>query len=969
MENSNSSHTNGYAVIRKIGEGGFGEVFVAKKGGNYYAVKRLFPTAAKREIHGIKKFFELKNGVSAGTLPIVEILEYWTDANGSFSYSMPLADGHDAALSPESPFWFAKSLYSEITKQNDEPNWFSRKYIENVAERLFDAACILSSRGILHRDIKPDNILFFGGQPKLADMGLLTNDTPSVSAMGTPDYLPPSWYLRTHGDPDMWGVAATLYTLITGFSPDTLGREAYMFPHQNKKLLSAEEIERWEHWHSCILRATHERAAERFKNMEDFKACFFGKKLSPIKTARQTSTRGTLWALRFVVAIGIVLFALYTICEYGVYEKKRIDSLNVSRAEKARIEEYYKNKSRVYRADLKNALPSNFRTKHNFPESVKIDGFTPESLNNGTYYSLRQKTIEKYINNHIEDLVDIDKSIESILGKSLNEIRNTFDTPILKDEFDKAISKEEIYKAFEKDEPITKNDVCKRVREVGFWKYFSGRNSTEYIDVKDFPKYKVFEDKFKAHCDYKIRGKVYRYDLKNALPPNFYTKHIFPESVEIKGFTLESLNNGTYHSLKQKAIEEYINSHIADLVTIDKSVKSILDKLFYDILKTFGEPIVPKEEIFKAFEKDKPITKNDVCKRVKEVGFWKYFSGRNPTEYIDVKDYPKYNVFEDKFKESCKPKLTEWIKNEIKKRIAADSNDTYPHDYDAYNEISKYFPKSKYQNNVKKIYIDGYYYTCKSLAENGIVFDELKKSNQPAAKKAVELTYKLDLSLDDFYSQAFDILQHLDYTNLKLRKFAYGSLSGEQLLAWERDNLILKTKQAEFEKVRSKVISDDKIRHQAKTRLQWKVSEYVSEYSKLRLSNAAKAFIPIGFIEKETSKAVEDYMKNDFSKNSAISENIWSYIYALLKAEQYRGRKLRHIIPGEDSLYEASTTSVGGEPLYEIDRDFYEMTHGIINPKLDPSPPTRERINLNGTDEERRKHEIEYRKKNRFPEQ
>ena len=949
MENCNSSGSGGYAVIRKIGAGGFGEVFVAKKDGKYYAVKRLFPRAAEREILGIKKFFELKNVEKSGDLPIVEILEYWDDADGSFSYSMPLADGVDAALSPESPFWFAKSLYSEIERQSDEPKWFSAKNIEDVAKSVFDGACMLSRHGILHRDIKPENVLFFGGKPKLADIGLLANDTPSVSAMGTPDYLPPSWYLRTHGDPDMWGVAVTLYTLITGFSPDTLGREAYMFPRQNKKLLSAEEIERWEHWHSCILRATHEKASERFKNIEDFKECFFGKSLPPVKAARQTSTNGTLRALWFVIAIGVVLFALYTICEYGVYEKKRIDNLNISRAEKTRIEEYYKNKSRVYRADLKNALPYNFRTKYNFPESVKIEGFTPESLNNGTYYSLRQKTIEKYINNHIEDLVDIDESVESILGKSLDEIRNTFDPQILKDEFDKAISKEEIYKAFEKDRPITKKDVCKRVKEVGFWKYFSGRNPTEYIDVKDFPKYKVFEDKFKAHCNYKIRGKVYRYDLENALPSNFYTKYIFPESVEIKGFTLESLNNGTYHSLKQKTIEEYINGHIADLVTIDKSVESILDKLFDEIKETFGESIVPKEEIYKAFEKDKPITKKDVCKRVKEVGFWKYFSGRNPTEYIDVKDYPKYKTFEDNFNATCDQRLLEWIKNGIRECVVNTPSEEYDNSC-SYDEISKYFPKSKYQNDVKKIYEKGYYYICKSLAENGKVFDELKKSNQPAAKKAVELTYRLDLSLDDFYSQAFDILQHLDYSKFKLRKFAYGSLSGEELLAWERDNLILKTKQAEFEKVKFEIINNDK-RDQVKTRLQLRLDNY------LGLSDTTKALIPKGFIEKETSKAIEDYMKNNFPGNLEISEDVWSYIYALLKAEQYKGRKLRHIIPGEDSLYRPFIGEGGSS---------YQLTNGRI---VSNFSPTRERINLDETDDERRKHEIEYRKKNRFPEQ
>lgn len=496
----NYAPTNEYTIIRKIGEGGFGEVFVAKKGETYCAVKRLFPQAAKREILGIKKFFALANG--AKDFPLVEILGHWNNSDGTFSYSMPLSDGFDNSVSPESPFWFSKTLYSEIERQSEEPKWLSREYIENVAGSLFDAACFLSRHGILHRDIKPENILFFGGRPKLADIGLLVDDTPNVSVMGTPDYLPPSWYLRTHGDPDMWGVAATLYTLITGFSPDTLGREAYMFPRQNKKLLSPDEIERWKHWHACILRATHERAAERFRNIEDFKACFFGKKLPAEKTAFSTVFTKRKWILPTFAILGIAALASYSV--YATRDAPKAQT--TQKIEQVIIEEYYKKKSRVYPDDFRNAISFSFNAKHKFPEYVEIKGFTQQSLNDGTYDSLKQKTIEKYINDNIDDLIDIDESVKYILKKSLDDIKNAL-APYrisLPDYFEYIVSKEEIHRAFAKSQPITKEEVCERAKQAGVMNYFSERKPAEYIEVKDYPKYKAFEDKFKAYCKWRL---------------------------------------------------------------------------------------------------------------------------------------------------------------------------------------------------------------------------------------------------------------------------------------------------------------------------------------------------------------------------------------------------------------------------------------------------------------------------------
>ncbi|HEY0455442.1 MAG TPA: hypothetical protein VGE41_03655, partial [Verrucomicrobiae bacterium] len=53
------------------------------------------------------------------------------------------------------------------------------------------ALSFLHQQGLLHRDIKPSNIIFVGGQPKLADIGLVAGADETKSFVGTEGYIPP----------------------------------------------------------------------------------------------------------------------------------------------------------------------------------------------------------------------------------------------------------------------------------------------------------------------------------------------------------------------------------------------------------------------------------------------------------------------------------------------------------------------------------------------------------------------------------------------------------------------------------------------------------------------------------------------------------------------------------------------------------------------------------------------------------
>ena len=67
--------------------------------------------------------------------------------------------------------------------------------------------------------------------------------------------------MESNGNPDMWGIATTFFSLVTGNAPDKVGRAAFLWPPQGEKSVNREI---WKEFHRIILRATHENPTERF---------------------------------------------------------------------------------------------------------------------------------------------------------------------------------------------------------------------------------------------------------------------------------------------------------------------------------------------------------------------------------------------------------------------------------------------------------------------------------------------------------------------------------------------------------------------------------------------------------------------------------------------------------------------------------------------------------------------------------
>jgi len=272
-----------YILIKVIGEGGFGKVWLANDdNNNFFAVKQIKNiTPQSHEYKGVMHYKKISDELNSNYL--IKILDIAIE-NDTLYYAMPLCDSiktskeyfeefeeNDVSeISPLDDKWEPRTLQTDIELQRSKNEWFDRHEICAYIKPIIKAVDTLSQKGFLHRDIKPANIMFFNGVPCLGDVGLLTADTVSVSSAGTPYYLAPKWFIDSHGNPDIWGLAMTLFALLSGSTPELYGRQAYRFPPQGKEKMTTKNIIAWDNYYQIILNATSKNLRERYARISDF---------------------------------------------------------------------------------------------------------------------------------------------------------------------------------------------------------------------------------------------------------------------------------------------------------------------------------------------------------------------------------------------------------------------------------------------------------------------------------------------------------------------------------------------------------------------------------------------------------------------------------------------------------------------------------------------------------------------------
>lgn len=203
-----------HVLLRPIGRGGYGEVWLAQSiTGEWRAVKIVrranFQDARpfEREFAGIRR----AEPISRGHTGLVDILHIGrNDEANYFYYVMELGDDEERGREIIPETYRPKTLRSELRRRTYLPAEECVRLGLSLAEGLAH----LHRSGLVHRDIKPANIIFVDGQPKLADIGLVTNSDDAVSFVGTEGYVPPEGPGRPPAD--IYSLGKVLYEIATG---------------------------------------------------------------------------------------------------------------------------------------------------------------------------------------------------------------------------------------------------------------------------------------------------------------------------------------------------------------------------------------------------------------------------------------------------------------------------------------------------------------------------------------------------------------------------------------------------------------------------------------------------------------------------------------------------------------------------------------------------------------------------------
>jgi serine/threonine-protein kinase len=206
-----------YTLVRTVGQGGFGTVWVAHNTvlEVHVALKLIELEEDERTVQGDRLLEEARAAAQLNHPSIVRVFDFGRTGLGDPFVVMELLNG--------------ESLYDRFRRKSR----LSAAEAVKLLLPIVDALAAAHAKGIIHRDVKPENVILAEDEtgrmrPKLLDFGIARRVdvdrklTAKGSVVGTPDYMSPE---QARGETDVddradvWSLCVVLYELICGQMP------------------------------------------------------------------------------------------------------------------------------------------------------------------------------------------------------------------------------------------------------------------------------------------------------------------------------------------------------------------------------------------------------------------------------------------------------------------------------------------------------------------------------------------------------------------------------------------------------------------------------------------------------------------------------------------------------------------------------------------------------------------------------
>lgn len=280
----------GYRVLRLVGRGGFAEVYEVT---DLDLQRRLAVKVLRADLPWgpatLARFKQEARAIARLNHPNTLPIHFVGEANGLVFYAMPFLEGRSLAdlLRAEGPLPVARALA--------------------IAEPILETLDHAHQHGLVHRDVKPDNILIESGtgRPLLVDFGIVkwidgpVQHTQTGFVVGTPLYMSPE-QATGRGDvdarTDVYGMGIVLFQMLTGAPPfegDTSQEIVRRHLHEPVPVDSLAR-DRVPGWLSDILVACLEKHPDdRLPSARAVLEALRTRELSPAAEARRRGEEGT----------------------------------------------------------------------------------------------------------------------------------------------------------------------------------------------------------------------------------------------------------------------------------------------------------------------------------------------------------------------------------------------------------------------------------------------------------------------------------------------------------------------------------------------------------------------------------------------------------------------------------------------------------------------------------------------------